>query len=116
MLLLLGSAFAKAQSLDELLPVIQEEDRMINDTLDRAYDDRKVDVTYLEEDLRKVYTGSDYKYLIIEDESENFLSGFFNGIFDFSSFKYFTYNFIFIVKFITKIILITFNVKIRCKN
>lgn len=83
MLLLLGSAFAKAQSLDELLPVIQEEDRMINDTLDRAYDDRKVDVTYLEEDLRKVYTGSDYKYLIIEDESENFLSGFFNGIFDF---------------------------------
>jgi uncharacterized membrane protein YuzA (DUF378 family) len=42
-----------------------------------------VKVLYLEEDLREIYTGNDFSYLSIEDESENFLSGFFNGIFDF---------------------------------
>lgn len=83
-LLVLGSAFAKAQTpLDELLPVIEERDRQINDTLNRNYDDRALEVNYLEDDLRNVYTSSEYTYLLIEDESENFLSGFFNGIFDF---------------------------------
>jgi hypothetical protein len=83
-ILVVGSAFAKAQTpLDELLPVIEEKDRRINDTLNRNYDDRELEVTYLEKDLRSVYTGNEFTYLLIEDESENFLSGFFNGIFDF---------------------------------
>lgn len=79
----LGSAFAKAQSIEELKPVLEEQDREITDTLHRDYDDRKLEVNYLENDLSEVYTGNDFVYLNIEDESENFLSGFFNGIFDF---------------------------------
>jgi hypothetical protein len=79
----LCSAFAKAQSIEDLLPVIEERDRTINDTLSREYDDRELEVEYLENDLREIYTGSDFVYLEIDDESENFLSGFFNGIFEF---------------------------------
>ncbi|MBF4986516.1 hypothetical protein FNJ87_20130, partial [Nonlabens mediterrranea] len=50
--IVLWSAFAKAQSLQDLIPKIEERPREITDTLNRDYDNRSLDVKDLGNDLR----------------------------------------------------------------
>lgn len=80
--LVLMSAFAKAQSLQDLIPKIEERPREITDTLNRDYDDRSLDIPDLGEDLRELYTGNDFYYYEVSDEGDNFFTRFLNGIFN----------------------------------
>lgn len=82
LLVVLGAAFAKAQSLQDLIPKIEERPRQITDTLNRDYDDRSLIVPDLGEDLRETYTGNEYYYFQIPGDGDNFLSRFLNGIFN----------------------------------
>ncbi|MGJ8684195.1 MAG: DUF4129 domain-containing protein [Nonlabens sp.] len=82
LLVVLGSAFAKAQSIQDLIPKIEERPREITDTLNRDYDDRSLTVPDLGEDLRETYTGNDYYYYQVNDDGENFFTRFLNGIFN----------------------------------
>ncbi|MGB3590936.1 MAG: hypothetical protein WBA16_04555 [Nonlabens sp.] len=80
-MLLMCSAFAKAQSLQDLIPNIEERPREITDTLGRDYDVREVAVQPIE-DLREQYTSNDFNYIKTADESDNFMSRLLGGFFD----------------------------------
>ncbi|EAS18770.1 hypothetical protein BBFL7_00590 [Flavobacteria bacterium BBFL7] len=80
--IVLWSAFAKAQSLQDLIPKIEERPREITDTLNRDYDNRSLDVKDLGNDLRDQYTGNDFYYYEVSDEGDNFFTRFLNGIFN----------------------------------
>jgi len=82
LIIVLSSAFAKAQSIKDLIPKIEERPREIIDTLNRDYDDRSLDVPDLGDDLRDTYNGNDFYYYETYDESDNFFSRFLNGIFN----------------------------------
>jgi len=65
----LSFAFAKAQSLQDLIPKIEERPREITDTLNREYDNRVLHVPELSENLREQYNGNEFNYI---DESANY--------------------------------------------
>lgn len=56
-------AVAKAQSITDLIPSVEEVPRQISDTLDRNYDDRLILVKPIENDLKKQYTGNEFNYV-----------------------------------------------------
>ena len=72
----------KAQNLEDLMPTIQESEEKVIDTLGRVYDDSTIDKRSFG-NLNDTYSGPEFEYTEVEDDSENFLSGFFNGIFEF---------------------------------
>ncbi|MGB5981771.1 MAG: DUF4129 domain-containing protein [Nonlabens sp.] len=76
-------AFAKAQSIQDIIPNIEEPQKEITDTLGRDYDNRMINERSFERDMSENYAGPDFDYIDVQDDSENFLKGFFNGIFDF---------------------------------
>lgn len=81
LMLVFCCAFAEAQSIQDLIPKIEERPREITDTLNRDYDDRSLDVPNIGDDLRDTYNGNDFYYYENYDEGENFFSRFLNGIF-----------------------------------
>lgn len=77
---LLCFAFAKAQSIENLVPKIEQRPRQITDTLDREYDDRKLTVNELPSNLTEKYSGADYDYEETTNEVDNIFSGFFEWL------------------------------------
>jgi anti-sigma28 factor (negative regulator of flagellin synthesis) len=78
---LLCFAFAPAQSLQDLVPKIEQRPRQITDTLDRDYDDRNVSVQQLPDNLKEKYSGADFDYEETTQEVDNIFSGFFDWLF-----------------------------------
>ncbi len=74
---------AKAQGLQDFMPKIEEPEEKVTDTLGRIYDKAEMQPRSFSNDLSDTYSGPDFDYVETKDDSENFLSGFFNGIFDF---------------------------------
>ncbi|AZQ43978.1 hypothetical protein [Nonlabens ponticola] len=81
MLIVLGSAFAKAQSLQDLVPQIEQRPRQITDTLDRDYDQRAVEARALPADLADNYTGADFDYTDTTNDVNNVFEEFFEWLF-----------------------------------
>ncbi|WP_194852054.1 hypothetical protein [Nonlabens antarcticus] len=80
MLFFLCFAFAKAQSLQDLVPEIEQRPRQITDTLDRDYDNRSLTVNELPEDLKEAYNGADFDYEETTNEVDNIFSKFFDWL------------------------------------
>jgi len=78
----LSFAFAKAQSLQDLIPKIEERPREITDTLNREYDNRVLHVPELSENLREQYNGNEFNYIDESAEGDNFVSRILNGFFN----------------------------------
>ena len=78
----LNFAFAKAQSLQDLIPKIEERPREITDTLNRDYDNRIIEVPDLDENLREQYNSNDFNYKDDSNEGGNFVSRIINGFFN----------------------------------
>ncbi|BAO55841.1 hypothetical protein NMS_1832 [Nonlabens marinus S1-08] len=80
-MMLLSFAFAKAQSLQDLVPKIEQRPRQITDTLDRDYDDRSIQSRQFPENLRENYTGEDFNYEETTEEVNNIFGDFFEWLF-----------------------------------
>lgn len=63
LLIFLCFAFAKAQSLSDLIPKVEEQPRKIVDTLNRDYDDRVITSRDFPATLKEEYTGAEYDYV-----------------------------------------------------
>ncbi len=81
LLLLLSFAFAKAQSLQDLVPKIEQRPRQITDTLDRDYDDRSMETRQFSENLSEKYTSEDFNYEETTEEVNNIFGDFFEWLF-----------------------------------
>ncbi len=82
MVLFVCSAFAKAQLVPDLVPTIEQQPRNITDTLDRKYDERKLEVPPLD-NLQETYTGREFEYNESNDKSQNFISELLESFFKF---------------------------------
>ncbi len=78
----LNFAFAKAQSLQDLIPKIEERPREITDTLNRKYDNRILDVPKIDDNLKELYSGNEFNYTDETEEGGNFISRIINGFFN----------------------------------
>jgi len=81
LMMLLSFAFAKAQSLQDLVPEIEQRPRQITDTLDRDYDDRSLEAKEFSGNLNEKYTGADFDYEETTEEVNNIFSDFFEWFF-----------------------------------
>ncbi len=79
--LLLASVFCTGQSLQNLIPTIEQRPRQITDTLNRDYDNRVIEVSPLPNDLAQQYTGEEFDYTETTQDPNSFLSQFFDWFF-----------------------------------
>jgi len=80
-MMLLSFAFAKAQSLQNLVPEIEQRPRQITDTLDRDYDDRSLEAKQFSGNLKEKYSGADFDYEETTKDVDNIFSDFFDWLF-----------------------------------
>jgi predicted Holliday junction resolvase-like endonuclease len=79
--ILMVSAFAKAQSLQDLIPQVEQRPRQITDTLDRKYDERAVEARELAGDLKERYSGEEFNYQETTEDVQNIFDDFFDWLF-----------------------------------
>lgn len=80
-LLLIGNAFAKAQSIQDIIPKIEELPRQITDTLNRDYDDRSLIVPNIDQSIQDNYNTNEFYYYDTISDGDNFVSQFFDMFF-----------------------------------